>query len=130
MPEAHDDKAGGTGREWIESTDSHSAPQPTAAGGKPATATQVAALSYEHGVNHAPKLVAHGKGHAAEKILAIAQEFDIPMRKDPTLVAILGALDVGSEIPPDLYGVIAEVLAWAYRTDKLAGEGRGMRRAA
>lgn len=90
---------------------------------------EVAALGYEQGVDPAPKLVARGRGHTAQKILDLASEYDIPVRKDPTLVSILGALDLGADVPPDLYGVIAEVLAWAYRTDKLAGE-RTQRRAA
>lgn len=87
-----------------------------------------AALGYEAGTDAAPKLVARGSGHTAQKILDLAKEYDIPVRRDPTLVSILGALDVGAEIPPDLYGVIAEVLAWAYRTDKLAGEHRSNNR--
>ena len=85
---------------------------------------EVAALRYDGGNDHAPKMVAHGRGHAAQKILEIAEEHDVAITKDPTLVSILGALDIGAEIPPDLYGVIAEVLAWAYKTDKQAGEQR------
>jgi len=84
----------------------------------------VAALRYEAGEDHAPKLVAHGKGFAAQKIMELAELHDLPVKRDPTLVAVLGALDVGAEIPPDLYGVIAEVLAWAYQADKAAGERR------
>lgn len=82
---------------------------------------EVAALRYNSEDEHAPKLVARGRGHAAQKILELAAEHDVPVTKDPTLVGILGALDVGAEIPPDLYGVIAEVLAWAYHADKKAG---------
>lgn len=81
---------------------------------------EAAALRYESSQDNAPKMVAHGKGHAAKKILQLAEEHDLPITKDPTLVSILGALEVGAEIPPDLYGVIAEVLAWAYRADKQA----------
>ncbi|MBC7644475.1 MAG: EscU/YscU/HrcU family type III secretion system export apparatus switch protein [Thermoleophilia bacterium] len=90
---------------------------------------QAAALRYDTGQEHAPRLVARGAGLTAEKILALAAEHDIPVRQDPTLVSILGALDIGAEIPADLYGVIAEVLAWAYRTDQLAGEKHGRRAA-
>ena len=90
---------------------------------------QAAALRYDTGQENAPRLVARGAGLTAEKILALAAEHDIPVRQDPTLVSILGALDIGAEIPADLYGIIAEVLAWAYRTDQLAGE-RHSRRAA
>lgn len=81
---------------------------------------EVAALRYDSGQDNAPKVVAHGKGHTAQKILELAEQHELSVKKDPTLVSILGALDVGAEIPPDLYGVIAEVLAWAYQTDKNA----------
>ncbi|MCW2959883.1 MAG: hypothetical protein JWM90_270 [Thermoleophilia bacterium] len=85
---------------------------------------EVAALRYDAGEHHAPQLVARGKGHTAQKILDLAAEHDVAIRKDATLVAVLGALDVGAEIPPDLYGVIAEVLAWAYHADQKAGTKR------
>ena len=85
---------------------------------------EVAALRYDAQEDHAPTLVARGKGHAAARILELAEQHDLPVRRDPTLVSILGALDVGAEIPPDLYGVIAEVLAWAYHTDQAAADRR------
>jgi flagellar biosynthesis protein len=90
---------------------------------------EVAAIKYDAGADNAPKLVAHGKGHTAQKILELAAEHDLAIKQDATLVAVLGALDVGAEIPPDLYGVIAEVLAWAYHADQRAGERRGNRAA-
>ncbi|MCW2925953.1 MAG: putative flhb domain protein [Thermoleophilia bacterium] len=85
---------------------------------------EVAALGYDGAEDHAPKVIAHGRGHTARRILELAEQHDLPVTKDPTLVSILGALDVGAEIPPDLYGVIAEVLAWAYHADKAAGDTR------
>ena len=66
----------------------------------------------------------------ADKILELAVENDIQIRKDPTLISILAALEIGTEVPPDLYGVIAEVLAWAYRTDADAADRVVRRRAA
>ncbi|MCB0877789.1 MAG: EscU/YscU/HrcU family type III secretion system export apparatus switch protein [Thermoleophilia bacterium] len=89
---------------------------------------EVAALGYEAGQDNAPKLIAHGRGHMAQRIMELAEQHDLPVRQDPTLVSILGALDVGAEVPPDLYGVIAEVLAWAYHADQEAADRR--RRAA
>ncbi len=82
---------------------------------------QAAALGYDSSSDAAPRVLAHGAGHIAERILAIAEEHNLPVRNDPTLVSILSALDIGAEVPPDLYSVIAEVLAWAYRTDQAAG---------
>jgi flagellar biosynthesis protein len=85
---------------------------------------EVAALRYDPTDDNAPKLVARGRGHTAARILELAEQHDLPVTKDPTLISILGALDVGAEIPPDLYGVIAEVLAWAYHVDKGVAEQR------
>jgi flagellar biosynthesis protein len=90
---------------------------------------QVAALRYEPDSENAPRMVAHGRGHAAQRIMEMAEQHDLPVRRDPTLVSILGALDVGAEIPPELYGVIAEVLAWAYHVDQAAAD-QSHRRAA
>lgn len=91
---------------------------------------EVAALRYDTSEDDAPKLVARGRGHTAQRILDLAREHDLPVTKDPTLISILGALDVGAEIPPDLYGVIAEVLAWAYHVDKAASSAADRRHAA
>lgn len=85
---------------------------------------EVAALRYDAERDGAPQLVARGRGFTAQRILELAEQHDLPVTKDPTLVSILGAIDVGTEIPPDLYGVIAEVLAWAYHSDKAAAEKR------
>jgi flagellar biosynthesis protein len=66
----------------------------------------------------APKVVASGRGHAAEKILEAAREAGIPVREDPLLADALASLALGREIPPGLYQAVAETLVWAYRLDK------------
>lgn len=91
--------------------------------GEKSAELQVAALGYDAASDHAPKLLAKGRGKVAERIMELADEHALPIHRDPTLISVLGALDVGAEIPPDLYGVIAEVLAWAYHTDTLARTG-------
>ena len=92
---------------------------------------RAAALSYDADSDVAPRLAAAGRGHVAEKILELASEHDIAIRRDPTLMSVLEALDVGAEIPPELYTVIAEVLAWAYAADRAAShEARRYPRAA
>lgn len=105
-------------------------PGPAKDAQSPPPDVEVAALRYDSETEHAPRLVAHGRGHSAQRILELAEQHDLPVRRDPTLVSILGALDVGAEIPPDLYGVIAEVLAWAYHTDQSAAAARSHRDAA
>lgn len=51
---------------------------------------------------------------AAEDILRIARDNDVPLRPDPALAGALASFDVGAQIPPDLSRAIAEVLAFVY----------------
>jgi flagellar biosynthesis protein len=74
------------------------------------------ALRYERGDN-APKIAATGTGHVAERIIAVARELGIPVRSDPALAKALAALDLGAEVPEEMYRAVAEALAWAYRLD-------------
>jgi flagellar biosynthesis protein len=64
--------------------------------------------------NTAPCVVASGSGCIAENILRIARENDIPLRQDPALAGALATLDVGQEIPGELFRAVAEVLAFVY----------------
>ena len=68
--------------------------------------------------DRAPKIVATGAGEIAKRILALAEEHNVPVRKDDSLVNILSKLDIGYEIPADTYRVVAEILAFLYRTDE------------
>ena len=74
-----------------------------------------AALSYRDGEDNAPKVVAKGQGKVAEQILALAHEHHIPVYDDPLLVKALSTVNLGDEIPPELYQVVAEVIAYIYR---------------
>ena len=76
------------------------------------------ALSYEG--TGAPKVVASGDGLIAERILEIAREAGIPVKEDPALAELLSSLDLGTEVPEDLYVAVAEAIAWAYRLDARA----------
>jgi flagellar biosynthesis protein len=82
---------------------------------------KAAALSYDMRDNQAPKVVAKGKGFMAEKIIAIANSHNIPLYEDQDLVKILEALDLNTEIPPDLYRAVAEVLVFIYRLNQQMG---------
>lgn len=76
---------------------------------------QAVALRYEPDEDEAPRLIAKGKGEMAERIIQIAKENQIPIQEDPLLVAALYKLDLYQAIPPELYEVVAEVLAYIYR---------------
>ena len=85
---------------------------------EPPPGRQVTALRYEG--EGAPKVVASGQGHVAERILAAAQAAGVPVREDPALAAALGALALGHEVPEELWLAVAEVLAWAYGLEREA----------
>lgn len=76
------------------------------------------ALKYDIG-EKAPHVVAAGAGEIAKKILEMAKEHNIPIQENDSLVEILSKLDVGYQIPPETYRVVAEILAFLYRTDSL-----------
>ncbi|MGD8290665.1 MAG: EscU/YscU/HrcU family type III secretion system export apparatus switch protein [Desulfobacterales bacterium] len=76
------------------------------------------ALKYDREKNNAPKLVAKGRGKVAEKIIEIAKANNLLLYEDKNLVSILEALEVESEIPPQLYRAVAEVLAFIHRLNR------------
>lgn len=73
---------------------------------------QAIALQYDG--DNAPTVTASGEGAIAEEILRIAKEHNIPLKEDALLAELLSDLNLGEEIPPMLYRVIAEVIAYAY----------------
>ena len=78
------------------------------------------ALRYDMERDQAPRVVAKGRGHVAENIMAVAKKSTIPVYQNKTLVNMLMALEIDREIPPELYRTIAEVMAYVYRIDKNA----------
>lgn len=76
------------------------------------------ALQYDREQDAAPRVTAAGTGDLAEKILQIAREKAVPVYKDPVLVEMLSHLDLGKEIPPEMYNMVAEVLIFVYGLDK------------
>lgn len=72
---------------------------------------KAAALSYTEGEN-APKVTAMGKGEIAEKIIKTAKENDVPLFENADLVTTLLQLDLGQEIPQELFNVVAEILVF------------------
>ncbi len=76
------------------------------------------ALRYDAARDSAPKVVAKGSGHLAERILEIAREHGVLIHEDPDLLQTLAALDVDMEIPEALYRAVAEVLAFVYQTNR------------
>jgi len=82
------------------------------------------ALTYKEENDHAPKLVAKGKGAVAEKILDTAKANDVPVREDKVLANALSSLDLGMYIPEELYCAVAEVLAAVIKIDIETGKAQ------
>ncbi|MCM3759431.1 EscU/YscU/HrcU family type III secretion system export apparatus switch protein [Alkalihalobacillus oceani] len=79
---------------------------------------QAVALRYQAETDVSPKVVAKGKGYVAEELIAKAQENDVPIQEDPSLVEMLAQLEVNQTIPPELYEVVAEVFSFIYKIDQ------------
>ncbi|MGN1085288.1 MAG: EscU/YscU/HrcU family type III secretion system export apparatus switch protein [Lachnospiraceae bacterium] len=79
------------------------------------------ALEYEPS-EAAPKIVASGRGYVAEKIIEKATEENIPMHRDDKLAGTLSKLEIGDMIPPELYEVVAEILLFVDKVDKIKGK--------
>jgi len=74
------------------------------------------ALKYDRLKNSAPVVVAKGMRKAAERIKEVAREHDIPVLENPPLArALYKMVEIGQEIPLELYKAVAEVLAYVYR---------------
>jgi flagellar biosynthesis protein len=76
----------------------------------------------------APRLTAYGQGFLADKILEIASVAGVPLYKEEALAGQLGKVEIGREIPPEMYGVVAEVLSFIYGLScKEGDEKHGLR---
>ena len=70
------------------------------------------ALHYDQ--TNAPRISAKGHGELADEIIALAEQHGIPLHQDKELSALLAQLELGDEVPRELYLAVAEVLAFAY----------------
>lgn len=82
---------------------------------------QAAALKYSPNENVAPKIVAIGKGEIANKIIEQAQCSDVPIYTDPYLASVLNNMQIGDEIPAELYEVVAQILVFVSDLDRNYG---------
>jgi flagellar biosynthesis protein len=78
------------------------------------TRSQLAvALHYDK--KGAPRVVAKGRGSIGEKIIEVAKAHDIPIEENEVLAGALSKVELGDEIPPELYKAVAEVLVFVLR---------------
>jgi flagellar biosynthesis protein len=78
------------------------------------TKSQLAvALHYDK--SGAPRVVAKGRGSIGEKIIEVAKAHDIPIEENEVLAGALSNVELGDEIPAELYKAVAEVLIFVLR---------------
>ena len=77
------------------------------------------ALKYDVGSPEAPKILAMGRGHMAQKIIEKGKDSRITVFRSPLLArALFYTGEIGAEISEQLYQAVAVVLAYLYRLDK------------
>jgi flagellar biosynthetic protein FlhB/flagellar biosynthesis protein len=81
------------------------------------------ALKYNTEKDAAPRVVAKGMRLKAEKIREIAKQYNIPVMKNVSLANSLYRVDVGQEIPEELFDAVAEILnfVWALQREQAGG---------
>ena len=78
------------------------------------------ALKYDQEGNGAPRVVAKGQDFMAKRIREVAAEHDVPLFEAPPLArALHGMVEIGHEIPADLYKAVAQVLAYIFQLKTL-----------
>ncbi len=89
--------------------------------------TYAVALKWDEKTMEAPLVVAKGRGPIAERIKQVAEEHGVPiLRRRELARALFSLVEVGMEIPPQLYRAVAEVLAFVLRRrDGRRGGGEG-----
>lgn len=79
-------------------------------------AKRAVALQYGSG-RSAPVIVASGMGNLAEKIVEVASESGVPVYEDNSLATVLSQMELGKEIPQELYEAIVEIYVYFLNFD-------------
>jgi flagellar biosynthesis protein len=72
------------------------------------------AVALEYGRFKTPRVTARGRDEVARQLIDAARRQGIYVAEDPQLLALLSRLDVGEDIPPELYTAVAVILSWVY----------------
>ena len=76
------------------------------------------AVALHYDKKGAPRVVAKGKGSIGEKIIEVAKAHDIPIEENEVLAGALSNVELGDEIPAELYKAVAEVLIFVLRLSR------------
>ena len=75
---------------------------------------QKTATALQYDGKQAPTITAKGHGELADEIIALAKAHGVLVHQDDELSKLLSQLQLGEQIPPQLYVVIAELIAFSY----------------
>jgi flagellar biosynthesis protein len=73
------------------------------------------AVALHYDKTGAPRVVAKGRGTLGAKIVEVAKANDIPIEENELLAGALSKIELGDEIPAELYKAVAEVLVFVLR---------------
>lgn len=85
------------------------------------TKREAIALLYDG--DQAPTLTAKGEGELADQIIQLAMEYEVPIYQNADLARMLARMELGDQIPEELYRTIAEIIAFAWYLKGKAPEG-------
>ncbi len=71
-------------------------------------------LKYNSDDTNSPTVIAKGFGDLADEIIELAKQNGVMIHEDPYLSELLARMDLGQEIPDNLYHVVAELIAFSY----------------
>ena len=71
------------------------------------------AIGLSYGGQGAPKVISKGFNELAAEMIALAKSHNVLVHEDPELAELLSKLNVGDEIPKELYVIVAELIAFA-----------------
>ena len=73
------------------------------------------AVALHYDKTGAPRVTAKGKGEIGAKIIELAKAHDIPIEENEVLAGALSHVEIGDEIPAELYNAVAEGLVFVLR---------------
>ncbi len=80
------------------------------------------ALKYDSNKNVAPIVVASGSGYVATKVVEIAEKNGVPIYKDSSLATVLSQLELGREVPNELFKTIVDIYVYFLKYNEVKEE--------
>lgn len=85
---------------------------------------EAVAIRYDaESAERAPTVLARGRGEIASRILETAIEAGVPIREDRDLLELLSLVELGEEIPVEVYGAVAQLISFLWEMNETRGAG-------